>query len=116
MMAENSRANKFSELVANANKQQKEEADLAWRKKLRENPLPSELATEDNKARQDKEMKNALAKGLKFLAPSDLARTAGEQIGKKLLKDYKKGGSVKSSASKRADGCAVKGKTRGKVV
>jgi hypothetical protein len=27
---------------------------------------------------------------------------------------YKKGGSV-SSASKRADGCAVKGKTRGKV-
>ena len=28
---------------------------------------------------------------------------------------YKKGGSV-SSASKRADGCAVKGKTRGKMV
>lgn len=27
-----------------------------------------------------------------------------------------KGGSVKSSASKRADGCAVKGKTRGKFV
>lgn len=28
----------------------------------------------------------------------------------------KKGGSVKSSASKRADGCATKGKTRGKIV
>jgi hypothetical protein len=28
----------------------------------------------------------------------------------------KKGGKVKSSASKRADGCAVKGKTRGKFV
>lgn len=27
-----------------------------------------------------------------------------------------KGGSIKSSASKRADGCAVKGKTRGKMV
>ena len=27
-----------------------------------------------------------------------------------------KGGSVKSSASKRADGCAVRGKTRGKMV
>ena len=27
-----------------------------------------------------------------------------------------KGGSVKSSASKRADGCAVKGKTKGKMV
>jgi hypothetical protein len=29
---------------------------------------------------------------------------------------YKSGGSVKSSASKRADGCAVRGKTRGKMV
>lgn len=28
----------------------------------------------------------------------------------------KKGGSVKSSASKRADGCAMRGKTRGKMV
>jgi hypothetical protein len=30
-------------------------------------------------------------------------------------KSYKKGGKV-SSASKRADGCAIKGKTRGKMV
>jgi hypothetical protein len=30
-------------------------------------------------------------------------------------KDMKKGGMVKSSASKRADGIAVKGKTRGKI-
>ena len=30
--------------------------------------------------------------------------------------EYKSGGSVKSSASKRADGCATKGKTRGKMV
>jgi hypothetical protein len=29
---------------------------------------------------------------------------------------FRKGGSVKSSASKRADGCAVRGKTRGKFV
>jgi hypothetical protein len=29
---------------------------------------------------------------------------------------YKAGGSVKSSASKRADGCCIKGKTRGKMV
>jgi hypothetical protein len=29
---------------------------------------------------------------------------------------FKKGGAVKSSASKRADGCCVKGKTRGKMV
>ena len=31
-------------------------------------------------------------------------------------KGMKKGGMVKSGASKRADGCAVKGKTRGKMV
>ena len=29
---------------------------------------------------------------------------------------YKKGGAVRSSASKRADGIATKGKTRGKIV
>ena len=29
---------------------------------------------------------------------------------------YKRGGMVKSSASKRADGCAQRGKTRGKMV
>jgi hypothetical protein len=32
-----------------------------------------------------------------------------------LTKNYKSGGKV-SSASKRADGCAIKGKTRGKIV
>lgn len=29
---------------------------------------------------------------------------------------FKKGGSVKSSASKRADGCAIRGKTKGRMV
>lgn len=32
------------------------------------------------------------------------------------IKAYRSGGAVKSPASKRADGCAVKGKTRGKFV
>ena len=32
------------------------------------------------------------------------------------MPDFKSGGMVKSSASKRADGCAIKGKTRGKMV
>ena len=31
-------------------------------------------------------------------------------------RQYKKGGSVKSSASKRADGAATRGKTRGKIL
>jgi hypothetical protein len=34
----------------------------------------------------------------------------------KASSDYKKGGMIKSSASKRADGCAIKGKTRGRMV
>ena len=37
----------------------------------------------------------------------DKRRSAGE--------DYKKGGMVKSKASSRADGCAVRGKTRGRM-
>ena len=59
----------------------------------------------------------------------DLDATVSEKIGldrraaakrglRQGLKDegYKAGGSVKSSASKRADGCAQRGKTRGKMV
>ena len=43
--------------------------------------------------------------------PADIEKVPG----KKPLK-MAKGGMVKSSASKRADGCAVKGKTKGKMV
>ena len=41
----------------------------------------------------------------------DKAKAETENVGPK----YKKGGSV-SSASKRADGCAVKGKTKGRII
>lgn len=46
------------------------------------------------------------------------AEASGMKKGGKVRakKSYAAGGSVKSSASKRADGCAVKGKTRGKMV
>jgi hypothetical protein len=44
---------------------------------------------------------------------SSIAGSLGMGLGKKM--GMKKGGSV-SSASKRADGCAVKGKTKGKMV
>ena len=43
--------------------------------------------------------------------PIDLERVPG----KRPLK-MKSGGSVKSSASKRADGCAIRGKTKGRMV
>ena len=48
-------------------------------------------------------------------SPEEMAEV--EQARKRLAKQgiYKKGGMVKSSASKRADGIATKGKTRGKI-
>ena len=39
-----------------------------------------------------------------------------EEEAKKIGYRYKKGGSVKSSASKRADGIATKGKTKGRMI
>ena len=42
--------------------------------------------------------------------------TGGSQpLGLQAVSGFKKGGTVKSSASKRADGIALRGKTRGKV-
>lgn len=38
-----------------------------------------------------------------------------QKMNRDIKRTYKKGGSV-SSASKRADGCIIKGKTRGKIV
>ena len=43
-------------------------------------------------------------------------REAGGMRGTQGGRGYAKGGAIKSSASKRADGCAVKGKTRGKMI
>jgi hypothetical protein len=43
-------------------------------------------------------------------------REAYEKTQRRSMSGMKKGGSVKSSASKRADGIAKKGKTRGKFV
>ncbi len=42
-----------------------------------------------------------------------IAKDLREKAG---ITSYKKGGSVKSSASSRADGCAVRGKTKGRMV
>ena len=50
----------------------------------------------------------------------DFAKRAKERAAQRKLEKTaigkKKGGSIKSSASKRADGIAMKGKTRGKMV
>lgn len=59
-----------------------------------------------------------MRQGLGGAIPSTIARDAyaeKEEKRKKQAAGMKKGGKV-SSASSRADGCAVKGKTRGKMV
>ena len=88
--------------------------------------LPSDTALESNKARQDKAMKNALETIGMAVSPGAAAGIAAAQAlrnRKKRTEDggettsdgMKKGGKV-SSASKRADGCAIRGKTRGRMV
>jgi hypothetical protein len=75
------------------------------------------MGTEEQNAKAKKEMaeqdaKNpdtTQAKVNRMLKPEE--KKKGGKIS-----SYKAGGSVKSSASKRADGCAVKGKTRGRIV
>jgi hypothetical protein len=48
--------------------------------------------------------------------PSGGSGSAGmPKLNRDLMRNYKAGGKV-SSASKRADGCAVKGKTKGRMV
>lgn len=44
------------------------------------------------------------------------ATGSSEPVGFTAISGLKKGGVVKSSASKRADGIAIKGKTRGRMV
>ena len=55
--------------------------------------------------------------GLRDLARAPANRRAAKRAAEALGNSaFKKGGSVKSGASKRADGCAVRGKTKGRMV
>lgn len=58
--------------------------------------------------------------GIPRIKPNPNALKEWQELERKPIKAgrqlLKKGGSVKSSASKRADGCCVKGKTRGRMV
>lgn len=76
---------------------------------------PNEMAAE----KLNKEIEEVQAKQKKeFDAPRKnipLNDDSGPLPEKKPAKKYAKGGSV-SSASKRADGCAMKGKTKGRLV
>jgi len=75
---------------------------------------------EQDKSEATAEMKResrGVAKPANFDAMEESKRDAQDARDRKKISDmgYKSGGSV-SSASKRADGCCVKGKTRGKMV
>ena len=68
-------------------------------------------AAKDHKEPKDREPE--LSGGLSFRG-SDYGREYGGRTGR-TSDDYKKGGKV-SSASSRADGCCIKGKTKGRMV
>ena len=80
-----------------------------------------ELERRNAKKREaDAEMKResrGIEKPANFDAIQESKQDAKDAADRKKISDmgYKKGGSV-SSASKRADGCCIKGKTRGKMV
>ena len=74
-------------------------------------PEPTFKSDVDDIVSGAKKVDAALNKGIAKAA----GKTEKGIFPSKLSKDYKKGGSV-SSASKRADGCAVKGKTKGRII
>ena len=74
------------------------------------NRITGSRSAKDRKESEDREPE--MSGGLSFRG-SDYGREYGGRTGR-TSDDYKKGGTV--SASKRADGCAVKGKTKGRMV
>jgi hypothetical protein len=76
-------------------------------KKLAEEGVPSDAA---RKAARES------AKERRASSPARREREYDERLSSDMAGGYKRGGSVKSSASRRADGIASRGKTRGKFV
>ena len=66
---------------------------------------------EQNKAAAERMKNNPMEKKFQKMMGNE---TKDEKEAKPVEKA--KGGMIKSSASKRADGCAIKGKTRGRMV
>ena len=87
---------------------------MALREKLNEmmDMMPSRKAAREASAEMKRESRG-IPKPYNF----DAIQDAIDANARKKISDmgYKKGGSV-GSASKRADGCCIKGKTRGKMV
>ena len=91
---------------------------MALREKLNEmmDMMPSRKAAREASAEMKRESRG-IPKPYNFDAIQEARQDAVDANARKKISDmgYKKGGSV-GSASKRADGCCIKGKTRGKMV
>lgn len=83
------------------------------------NPLnPRPKGSRPPKDYKEKDYTEEVSGDLRFVAPREhygYDSGAGSSRSIKTSDDYSVGGKV-SSASKRADGCATKGKTRGKMI
>ena len=73
------------------------------------------IAKDENQY-EDKARMNSIRQAVRNGQAIEGARQTLRNKDKENPMGFKKGGSVKSSASKRADGCAQRGKTRGKMV
>ena len=69
----------------------------------------------ENQKKYNEDKKEQDLKRLKEKYKKDEEESGGSNT-KATPVNYKKGGVVKSSASKRADGCAIRGKTKGRMV
>ena len=91
---------------------------MALREKLNEmmDMMPSRKAARESSAEMKRESRG-IPKPYNFDAIQEAKQDAIDANARKKISymGYKKGGSV-GSASKRADGCCIKGKTRGKMV
>jgi len=107
--------------------QRKKPADPGY-KEVHEKHNPPEK-DQKGKATENKEFEDKRAKSSPLIAKAEIERMkealdkssksggggAMLKSNRDITKNYKAGGRV-SSASKRADGCAIKGKTKGKMV
>jgi len=109
--------------------QRKKPADPGY-KEVHEKHNPPEKDRK-GKAAENEEFKDKRAKSSPLVANAEIARmkeildkskggSSGSmgipKLNRDLMKNNKAGGVIKSSASKRADGCCIKGKTKGRMV
>jgi hypothetical protein len=80
-------------------------------------PVPQDIDGASASKKSSQELMQEFRAEKKGIPVSEMRKKAGEEYSKKMKAGefYKKGGSV-GSASKRADGCCIKGKTRGKMM